>query len=75
MFGASADERIGIEVDGPHHFCTNMLTLTGDTIARQKLLQARGWALISVPYFHWASADDGQRAAMLQAVRKPHLLN
>jgi hypothetical protein len=68
-----ADERIGVEVDGPHHYCHNTRAPRGEYIARQRLLQALDWALISVPCHHWHSADGGQRAAMLQEVRDdPH---
>lgn len=70
LIACATGERIGIEVDGPHHFTTNTLTLTGDTVARQRLLRARGWAIISVPYFFWASSEDDVRVSILKKVRR-----
>ena len=64
-----AGERIAFEVDGPHHFTANTLAVTGEMLARQKLLRARGWAVISVPFFHWAGQADEARAHWLLQVR------
>lgn len=66
---ADAGERIGIEVDGPHHFTRNTRALLGQAVARQRLLEARGWSLIRVPYFWWYCTNDKGRAAGLQEVR------
>ena len=64
-----AGERIAFEVDGPHHFTANTLAVTGEMLARQKLLRARGWHVISVPFFHWAGRSDEARAQWLLQVR------
>ena len=44
-------------------FChqANTLAVTGEMLARQKLLKARGWAVISVPFFRWSGLSDAQR--------------
>ena len=64
-----AGERIAFEVDGPHHFTANTLAVTGEMLARQKLLRARGWAVVSVPFFHWAGRADEARAHWLLQAR------
>jgi len=35
-------------------------SVTGSTICRKKLLEARGWRVISVPYFKWAALESGE---------------
>ena len=52
-------------MDGPHHFTANTRAVTGEAAARGKLLRARGWAVISVPFFRWAGMPDAARAAWL----------
>ncbi|KAL0048903.1 hypothetical protein WJX82_001964 [Trebouxia sp. C0006] len=42
-----------IQVDGPHHWTTNTGQPIGPTLCRDKLLEARGWTVLNVPYFHW----------------------
>ena len=66
-----AGERIAFEVDGPHHFTANTLAVTGEMLARQKLLRARGWHVVSVPFFRWAGRSDEARAQWLLQVRLP----
>ena len=56
-------------MDGPHHFTANTLAVTGEMLARQKLLRARGWHIISVPFFRWAGRSDEARAQWLLQVR------
>lgn len=41
------------QVDGPSHFTNNTLRPLGPTVLKRRLLAARGWELVSVPYFHW----------------------
>ena len=64
-----AGERIAFEVDGPHHFTANTLAVTGEMLARQKLLRARGWHVVSVPFFRWAGRSDEARAQWLLQAR------
>lgn len=64
----TAGERICIEVDGPHHFSTNTLRPSGENLARQRLLRARGWGVVSIPFFKWSDKDDDDHAKLLQQV-------
>lgn len=68
-FHTCAGECIALEVDGPHHFTANTRALGGGTAARHRLLNAAGWAVVSVPYFLWAALDDGVRGAWLLQAR------
>ncbi len=51
-------ERVAIEVDGPHHFMRNTRRPLGELKARQRLLQARTWTVISVPFFEWSACES-----------------
>ncbi|KAK9831449.1 hypothetical protein WJX81_006122 [Elliptochloris bilobata] len=51
-------ECIALEVDGPHHFTVNTRTPGGRMVARHRLLNAAGWAVISVPFFLWSGLND-----------------
>lgn len=48
----------GWQVDGPHHFTANTAAPLGETVARRRLLAARGWTVVSVPYWHWDTAPS-----------------
>ena len=61
-------EKICIEADGPHHFSANTLQASGENLARQRLLHARGWAVVSVPFFKWTNQDDANHCELLQQV-------
>ncbi|KAK9861764.1 hypothetical protein WJX84_008936 [Apatococcus fuscideae] len=61
-----AGEKICIEADGPHHFSANTLQASGENLARQRLLHARGWAVVSVPFFKWTNQDDANHCELLQ---------
>lgn len=46
--------RVAVEVDGPDHFTRSMpRRLLGSSLAKQRCLQARGWAVLSVPFYKW----------------------
>lgn len=64
----SAAERIAIEVDGPHHFTANTCQPLGEMLARHKLLKARGWAVISVPFYSWSNKSTDLRIKYLSQV-------
>lgn len=69
LLDSSAGEKIAVEVDGPHHFTANGREPLGEMRARQRLLAARAWTVLSVPYFLWAAhADDAQHRSFLQEV-------
>jgi hypothetical protein len=52
IFGANG-VKIALEVDGPFHFSVNARSLLGRTVARNRLLRARGWHVAAVPFFEW----------------------
>jgi hypothetical protein len=52
--GVTADGvRMAIEVDGPTHFLWPDRKLDGRTQHRNSVLAARGYAVVSVPYYTW----------------------
>ncbi|GAB4822437.1 hypothetical protein N2152v2_009483 [Parachlorella kessleri] len=59
-------ERIALEVDGPHHFTSNTFQPLGEMYARRSLLEARGWRVVSLPFYHWSGASEEQRQALLR---------
>lgn len=63
---ALPEEHIAIEVDGPHHFTKNQLRPLADMFTRTVLLEARGWRVVSVPFFSWIGVDDLGRRSLLQ---------
>ena len=46
-----ADGQIALEVDGPQHFVERVPN--GGMLLRNRLLEARGFRVISVPFFEW----------------------
>ena len=44
---------IAIEADGPSHFLSPDMRVTGDTLFRNRCLQARGYKVLSVPKHFW----------------------
>ena len=63
-----AGERIALAADGQGRFFANSHVPTGNMIVRRRLLAARGWAVLSVPYYLWAElSEDLRRAWLLQA--------
>ena len=68
----AADEMIALEVDGPHHFTANTLKPLGEMLARQRLLEARGWTVISVPFYVWSNKTPEYRQSYLQEVPSRH---
>ncbi|KAG1677580.1 hypothetical protein FOA52_014478 [Chlamydomonas sp. UWO 241] len=58
--------RLAVEVDGPQHFLSSPSgRLNGATLLRNRLLEARGWRVVSVPArTGWdPHAEQGQHAA------------
>ena len=61
-----------MEADGPHHFTANGLQPLGEMRARYRLLDARGWSVLSVPLLTWkAHPDDTAHKLFLQQVITP----
>lgn len=67
---ALSEEKIAIEVDGPHHFTANTKAPLGETMARRRLLAARGWIVVSVPFWHWDTAptSHAKQVYLTQAI-------
>jgi len=60
--------RIALMVDGPRAFAANTRTALGGTRCRDALLGARGWRVVSVPFFEWApQRTDYERKLYLRA--------
>jgi len=57
------------QADGPHHWLANRRAPTGETLGRRRLLAARGWAVVSVPYFDWPGGGARDKQAYMHAVR------
>ena len=57
-------DKLAVEVDGPFHFFTNRPTvLDGATRLRNRLLEARGWRVVSVRVGEWLQhAKRGEEA-------------
>ena len=56
------------EVDGPTHYVTSSsgaVHLNGATQLRNRLLEARGWKVLSVPAKVWHRVKEGGKAAQL----------
>ena len=45
--------KVAIEVEGPQHYVQPNRTLTGTTQSRNRALAARGYAVVSIPYWDW----------------------
>lgn len=60
------DERIAMEVDGPYHFTRNSLRPMAHMFTRTALLEARGWRVVSVPFFAWEGVEEAGRRSYLQ---------
>jgi hypothetical protein len=72
----AAGVRVAIEADGPSHFIRPGNTLEGGTKCRNRALAARGYAVLSIPYWEWQQlrgADSKQQylLAKLQAAAQP----
>ena len=63
---ALPEEKIAMEVDGPHHFTRNSFRPLAHMFTRTALLEARGWRVVSVPFFAWQGVEETARRAYLQ---------
>ena len=65
--------RVAVEVDGPTHYVTSSsgaVQLNGATQLRNRLLEARGWKVLSVPAKVWDRVNEGGKAAQLAYLQK-----
>ena len=52
---------LALEVDGPYHFSANRPhARLGSTVLRDRLLQAEGYTVVSVPWFEWEVLQGGE---------------
>jgi hypothetical protein len=58
--------RVAIEVDGPQHFRQPDLQPTGTTQWRNRSLAARGYVVVSVPYWEWDRLPAAKRVGYLE---------
>ena len=56
---------VAIEVDGPRHFRRPDLQPTGSTLWRNRALAARGYVVVSVPYWEWGKVARGGMQAQV----------
>jgi hypothetical protein len=65
----ASGRKVAVEVDGPHHYVTlgyqkdgrELRGLGGRTQFRNRALEARGYAVVSIPYWDWNRVQsDGQ---------------
>jgi hypothetical protein len=49
----AAGARVAIEADGPTHFIQPGDAVSGPTLFRNRALAARGYAVLSIPYWEW----------------------
>jgi hypothetical protein len=66
--------KVAIEVDGPSHFIQPGNSLGGTTMFRNRALAARGYVVISIPYWEWdALRGAEQKQQYLLAKLQPAL--
>jgi len=61
----ASGKRLAIEADGPTHFLRPGRQVTGDTLARNRVLAAHGYVVVSVPYWEWAELKKSEQADYL----------
>ncbi|WIA37393.1 hypothetical protein OEZ86_014318 [Tetradesmus obliquus] len=57
--------KLAIEADGPHHFRFPDGQLTGATLQRNRMLKARGYIVVSVPYSRWSECRGSSEQQQL----------
>lgn len=58
-------EHIAVEADGPFHFTINTLRPLGEMYVRKRLLEVRGWTVVSVPFFAWQGLSEEEKKRYL----------
>jgi len=61
-------KKLAIEVDGPHHFYSPGKEENMGTIAKRRILEKKGWAVINIPYY-LNEEPDGLRTVIQQVQR------
>ena len=67
-------QKLAIEVDGPSHFLSDERSFNGGTVLRNRLLENRGWKVISIPLVDWYPLrEDDQKEVYLANKLKPYM--
>jgi hypothetical protein len=70
----TAGVKLAIEADGPQHFVRPGNMLDGSTQHRNRVLEARGYTLITIPYWEWDGLkSQQQRVEYMQCKLGPFL--
>ncbi|KAI8475360.1 MAG: hypothetical protein J3K34DRAFT_484527 [Monoraphidium minutum] len=67
---AASGRRLAIEADGPWHFMRSGREPTGETLARNRALAARGFVVVSVPWWEWQEVRGDAAAQDAYLLRK-----
>lgn len=59
-------KQLAIEADGPFHFTNPRRTLDGPVQFRNRALAARGYTVVSIPYFDWNGLTTEQQTQYLR---------
>jgi very-short-patch-repair endonuclease len=54
----SPDQKIIVEIDGPHHFFRDTNIRTSSSILKHKILEHLGYQIVHVPYQEWAQCTS-----------------
>jgi hypothetical protein len=69
--GMRADGKpLAIEVDGPQHFTLPGNRLDGPTQCRNRVLEAQGWTVVSIPYYEFQDIPEDQPEQQLEYLRQ-----
>ena len=50
--------KVAIEFDGPSHFYHNTLELSAKSKFRNRIHQAKGWDVVTIPHFEWQQFEE-----------------
>ena len=67
---ASPAERVAVEFDGPSHFAATAegaYVRNGRTLFKQRILEATGWELFSIPWYRYRDIPYSKRADFLRS--------
>ena len=55
---ANANKQVVVEAEGPGHYRRPDRAFTGEMLYRNRALAARGYQVVSVPYYEWKAMND-----------------
>ena len=68
----NGDQKLAIEVDGPTHFLDDGKTLNGPTVLCNRLLENRGWKVISISVeteWHHLNGDEEKKQYLIKKLQ------